>query len=215
MQRTKLTIMMATTGLFFLSACADPATSGDSRAKQGAITGAIAGGLFGLTRKGDDKAIKGAGGAIIGAAIGGAIGTALDKQAGDLRQSVGNDVQVTNAGDRLIVTMPQDILFATDSATLTGSLQSDLGAVARNLQKYPDTTVEIVGHTDNTGAAAYNQDLSTRRAAAVSRVLINNGVPASRVRSYGQGEDAPIASNLTPEGRAQNRRVEIVIRPNT
>ena len=213
MLRTKTITLTAMSGLVLLSACADPATTGDSRAKQGAIGGAIAGGLFGLTRGGDDNVIKGVGGAVLGAAIGGAIGTALDKQAGDLREDLGDDVKIVNAGDRLIVTLPQDILFATASASLTGSLQSDLRSLAYNLQEYPDTTVDVIGHTDNEGSAAYNQDLSARRASSVAGVLTANGVAKSRVRAYGRGEDAPIASNLTAEGRAQNRRVEIVIRP--
>ena len=82
------------------------------------------------------------------------------------------------------------------------------------MNRYPDTTVNVIGHTDNTGAASYNQDLSQRRAQAVASVLINAGVAPQRIRSIGRGEDSPIASNLTPEGRQQNRRVEIIITPN-
>ena len=89
-----------------------------------------------------------------------------------------------------------------------------LGKVADNLMNYPDSTVTVVGHTDNTGAAAYNQDLSQRRADAVANVLRDAGVRASRLIAYGRGESQPIATNLTAEGRAQNRRVEIHIQPN-
>ena len=71
----------------------------------------------------------------------------------------------------------------------------------------------MIGHTDNTGSAEYNQDLSARRATAVAGVLLEQGVAPSRVRSFGRGEDEPVATNLTPEGRQQNRRVEIIIRP--
>ena len=92
-------------------------------------------------------------------------------------------------------------------------MRSDLQVLAGSLQKYPGSTVQIVGHTDNTGGAVYNQDLSERRASAVSSVLIGAGVSAGRIRSFGLGEDQPIATNLTPEGRAQNRRVDITIRP--
>ncbi|MGH1331103.1 MAG: OmpA family protein [Paracoccaceae bacterium] len=216
MIRTTTALTLA--GALALSACSDPANmaNGDSRAKQGAITGAIAGGIFGLSRGGDDAIIKGAVGAALGAAVGGAIGNQLDKQAGELRQDLGNDdVKIVNNGNELIVTMPQDILFATDSAVVNYGLQSDLRALAQNLQKYPDTTVDVVGHTDNSGAASYNQDLSARRASAVATLLIADGVRSSRIRAYGAGEDRPITSNLTPEGRAQNRRVEIIIRPTT
>jgi outer membrane protein OmpA-like peptidoglycan-associated protein len=113
----------------------------------------------------------------------------------------------------LVVTLPQDILFATDSAVVRSGLQSDLGALARNLQDYPSTTVQVIGHTDNVGDAGYNQDLSSRRASSVSTILTANGVASYRIQSYGRGEDAPVATNLTPEGRAQNRRVEIIISP--
>ena len=110
--------------------------------------------------------------------------------------------------------MPQDILFATDSAALRPDLQSDLRTVAQSLLAYPNTTVQVIGHTDNTGDASYNLNLSQRRAASVANVLISQGVPGFRVQTFGRGEDQPIADNLTPEGRARNRRVEIVILPN-
>ena len=76
-----------------------------------------------------------------------------------------------------------------------------------------DTRIEVIGHTDNTGSAAFNQDLSQRRASSVANVLRDSGVPSNRLVTFGRGEEQPIASNLTPEGRAQNRRVEIIIRP--
>ncbi len=110
--------------------------------------------------------------------------------------------------------MPQDILFATGSARLSGGLTADLRVLAAHLKKYPNSTVQVIGHTDNVGAAAYNLNLSRQRAAAVSGVLVSNGVPASRLATVGRGEDQPVASNLTAAGRAQNRRVEIIILPN-
>ena len=90
---------------------------------------------------------------------------------------------------------------------------ADLGALAGNLQAYPNTTVQVIGHTDNTGAASYNQSLSVARANSVTNILLQNGVAPSRVIAMGRGEDQPIASNLTADGRRQNRRVEIVILP--
>ena len=107
----------------------------------------------------------------------------------------------------------EDMLFAVDSASLNATLVRDIQSVGASLVKYPNSTIQVVGHTDNTGAAAYNKDLSLRRAGAVAHVLVGSGVPSSRIQSIGAGEDRPIASNLTPEGRAQNRRVEIIIRP--
>jgi outer membrane protein OmpA-like peptidoglycan-associated protein len=109
--------------------------------------------------------------------------------------------------------MPQDLLFAVDSAAVRPDLRADLSAVASSLLRYPNSRIEVIGHTDNTGAAAYNQDLSQRRAVSVAGVLREGGVPGARIAAFGRGEDQPIASNLTPEGRAQNRRVEIIIRP--
>jgi outer membrane protein OmpA-like peptidoglycan-associated protein len=109
--------------------------------------------------------------------------------------------------------MPQDVLFATDSAILRADLTRDIKAVAANLIRYPNSRIEVAGHTDNSGSAAYNQDLSQRRAVSVADVLRQSGVPNARITAYGRGEDAPIASNQSPAGRAQNRRVEIIIRP--
>jgi outer membrane protein OmpA-like peptidoglycan-associated protein len=184
-----------------------------NRTRDGAIVGGILGGFLGA--RGSDNSLGGAAlGAAAGAIAGGAIGATLDAQARDLRGSLANDdIRISNTGEELIVTMPEGILFDVDSAAIRANLQADLRALARNLQQYPDTTVEVIGHTDNTGSAGYNQDLSARRAQAVSGVLLQEGVAPSRVRSFGRGEDQPVASNLTPEGRAQNRRVEVVIRP--
>jgi outer membrane protein OmpA-like peptidoglycan-associated protein len=149
-------------------------------------------------------------GAAAGAIAGGAIGAALDRQARDLRASMANDqILIRNTGEELIVTMPDGILFDFDSAAIRASLQSDLRALARNLQQYPDTTVDVIGHTDSDGSPEYNMDLSSRRAAAVAGVLLEEGVAPFRVRSFGRGEEQPVATNLTPEGRAQNRRVEV------
>ncbi|QYX57415.1 OmpA family protein [Roseovarius sp. SCSIO 43702] len=204
--------------ILLLSACAEPAhlegQNPNARTQQGALIGGMVGAITGAAAS--DKKAKGAliGGAI-GALGGAAIGNALDKQAAELERDIANDnVTVTNTGDRLIVTMPQDILFAVDSFAVNSGLRGDLRTVANSLKSYPDTTVQVVGHTDNTGAADYNQRLSERRANAVADVLMEGGVSFNRIRTFGRGEDQPIASNLTAEGRAQNRRVEIVILPN-
>lgn len=197
-----------------LAACAvDPNAPPRQNTTTGAVTGAVIGGIIGGQGKGDNTA-QTLGGAVIGGLIGGAIGNSLDQQAAELRSQIGNpNVGITNTGSELIVSLPESITFATDSAALRPDLISSISAVANSLRKYPNSTVQVVGHTDNTGTAAYNQDLSQRRANAVANVLISSGAPANRIVAFGRGEDQPIASNLTPEGRAQNRRVEIVIRP--
>ena len=189
-----------------------------TKTKQGAIIGGLVGAVAGMSKSGDNsverkqRAVRGA---LIGAGLGAAIGSELDKQAAELQRDMNNnDVIIQNTGDRLIVTLPQDILFAVDSTHITPSLRSDLSVLAQNLINYQNSTIQIIGHTDNTGSADYNQSLSTERALAVSSILQQNGVPQFRIQSTGRGESQPIASNLTPEGRAQNRRVDVVILPN-
>ncbi len=212
----KSIIALSLVSTLALTACAGPGpepTNGQSRAVNGAVLGGMIGTFFGGTRKEDQLRNAVVAGAI-GAAVGGAIGATLDKQAADLRGSIGNsNISVTNTGEYLVVNMPQDVLFATGSAALRPDLTSDLQAVARNLMDYPNSRIEVIGHTDNVGSAALNQDLSQRRAGSVASVLIGNGVPANRIGTIGRGEDAPVASNLSDAGRAQNRRVEIIIRP--
>ncbi len=210
--------LLAVASVVAVAGCTDPQfqQGGDrQRTGQGAAIGAVLGGLAGATKEsGSDRVENAILGAAIGGAIGAGVGTLLDRQARELRGSLDSDIGVIRSGDELIVRMPQDILFNVDSAAVQPALRSDLGTLAASLNRYPDSTVTIVGHTDSTGAASYNQNLSERRAISVANVLINNGVSSSRLRTFGAGEDQPIASNLTPEGRAQNRRVDITIRPN-
>lgn len=215
---TRLTALVAATGLFGLAACTDQYGNPTqmSRTQQGAITGAVIGGVLGATRD-DDKNNQGKDafkGALVGAATGAVAGNIMDRQAAALQQSLSNpNIQVVNHGSYLQVIMPEGILFATDSAAVSGPAQNDLYAVARNLNQYPNSRVEVVGHTDNTGRAEYNQDLSQRRAQSVAGILTAAGVNNARLVAVGRGETQPIASNATAQGRAQNRRVEILIRP--
>jgi outer membrane protein OmpA-like peptidoglycan-associated protein len=179
----------------------------------GAAAGAVAGLLTNRDRSNADRNRAALLTAAAGAGIGAAIGNNMDRQAEELRASLGNGVGVTRQGDNLIVTLSQDILFATDSSSVSGASQNDLRIVAQSLNNYPNTTVNVVGHTDNVGDASYNFGLSQRRAQAVAGVLRNSGVSSSRLRAIGAGEDQPIASNLNASGRAANRRVEIIITP--
>lgn len=177
----------------------------------GGLTGAAIGAATGSGKRSDELVVGG----LIGAGLGAGIGQALDRQAADLRAQMGdNRISINNTGSQLIVTMPQDILFATDSASLRPDLQGDLQALGRNLQQYPNTSVQVIGHTDSTGAAAYNQDLSERRARSVASVIQSTGVSSARMQIVGRGESQPIATNQTAAGKQQNRRVEVVITPN-
>jgi outer membrane protein OmpA-like peptidoglycan-associated protein len=213
----KTPLILAVAGTLGLTACVDPNAYPDdpnARTRQGALMGGLVGAVAGVATSKDGDKLKGAiiGGAL-GAGTGALIGADLDRQAAELRGSLSSNISVTNNGEYLVVNMPQDLLFATDSAAVRPDLTADLRTVASSLLKYPNSRIEVIGHTDNTGTAAYNQDLSQRRAVSVAGVLRDSGVPGARLAAYGRGEDQPIASNLTPQGRAQNRRVEIIIRP--
>lgn len=197
------------------AACSDPSTGEYSRERTGLLSGAAIGGLLGAATGSGNRTPEVLIGAGLGAIAGGVIGGSLDRQAAELRGSLGPQVDVRNTGSEIVVTMPQDILFATDSADLRSDLRSDLNAIAGNLQRYPDSVVIVMGHTDSTGSVGYNQRLSERRADSVASVLISAGVPARRINAIGAGPSQPVASNDTASGRAQNRRVEITIRPNS
>ena len=214
---TKLPLVFAATSLIAVTACSGTGGPTDNtNTRSGAAIGALGGAIVGAATADNrgDRTRNAVLGGIIGATAGGAVGSVLDRQEEELRQSLGANASVVNNGSSLTVSLPNNVLFATDSAVVSGTSQSDLFAVARSLNNNPNSTISVIGHTDNTGEAAYNFDLSQRRAQAVTSVLINAGVSPQRIRSVGRGEDAPIATNLTAEGRAQNRRVEIVITPN-
>lgn len=216
--RNKTSIVLGVAGIMTLTACATdpsqyPGTEGN-RTQEGAIAGAALGGVLGaITGDGNrgDDIVRGA---VIGGVAGAVTGNIMDRQAAELRNEFDDSrIQVINTGNELIVRMPEAILFATDSAALNPSLRSDLFVLADSLNKYPQSIVTVTGHTDNTGSAGYNQDLSERRASSVAAVLRSGGVSSSRLRVVGAGENRPIATNQTAAGRAQNRRVDITITP--
>jgi len=200
--------LILTAGAFTLAAC----TEDPDKTRNGAAIGAAVGLLSGVLTDDDSNGkIKRT---LAGAAIGAAIGNELDKQEEELRQDLGGSgAVITNTGDRLIVTLPEAITFDTDSSNVRPSLAGSLVRLADSLNKYPNTNVDVIGHTDNVGASSYNQQLSNQRAQSVSAILANNGVSSGRIRAYGRGENEPVASNGTYEGRAANRRVEIIITP--
>jgi outer membrane protein OmpA-like peptidoglycan-associated protein len=173
----------------------------------GAILGAIAGGG---KRK---NVLIGAG---IGALAGGGAGYYMDKQDNELRAQLQNTgVSVTRDGDNIILNMPGNITFATGSSDINADFFAVLNSVALVVNKYEKTYIDIIGHTDNTGGAEMNQRLSEARANSVARYLESQKVLPQRIVTSGMGMNNPIASNSTPEGRAQNRRVEIVLTPIT
>ena len=146
--------------------------------------------------------------------MGGAIGADMARQEREWNQQLaGSGAVITNTGSQLRVILPEGVTFPTGSATVASSFRPALREVAGSLNAHPNSTVRVVGHTDTVGSAAYNQQLSQDRALAVARILIRDGVPASRITYSGRGYNEPITRNATATGRAQNRRVEIVITP--
>jgi outer membrane protein OmpA-like peptidoglycan-associated protein len=127
----------------------------------------------------------------------------------------GTGVEVVRKGDNITLDMPGNVTFAFDSAQLNPQFNSVLDKVGQTLVEYDQTVIQIAGHTDSTGTHAYNMKLSEQRAASVKSYLASRGVPAKRMQTVGAGPDYPIADNATPEGRAENRRVEITIVPVT
>jgi outer membrane protein OmpA-like peptidoglycan-associated protein len=200
--------------LVFAAACTttDPYTGEQvpNRTGTGAIIGAGVGAALGALAGGDDRrnAIIGAG---IGALSGAAIGNYMDRQEARLRTQLQNSgIGITRVSeDEILLNMPADITFDVDRADVKSRFLPTLRNVAGTLSEFPSTYVDVIGHADSSGADAYNQDLSERRAFAVGSVLINDGVRRERLIARGLGETAPVASNATPDGRAQNRRVEI------
>lgn len=185
-----------------------------TKAAGGALIGAGVGTVAGL-------AIGGAGnrnalllGAGLGALAGAGIGAYMDQQEEELRQQLaGTGVSVTRNGEYIILNMPSNVTFATDQDTVSTSFYPTLNAVALVLTKYNRTLVDVLGHTDSTGDEGYNIDLSQRRALSVATYLNAQGVDSRRFFIQGYGESRPVATNATPEGRAQNRRVEIQLAP--
>lgn len=185
-----------------------------SSTTKGAAVGAAVGAAGGAIAGGDLKSA--AIGAGIGALAGGAVGAYMDRQEAELRRQLeGSGVSVTRVGDNIVLNMPGNITFATNSSTLNPAFHEVLDSVALVLDEYEKTVIEAAGHTDSTGDASYNQALSEQRAQAVSRYLVSKGVQPVRIAAYGHGESRPIASNATPEGRQENRRVELTLLPVT
>ncbi len=205
--------VIASISALALSACATEDGSLGENARTGAIAGAVLGGLVGTVDGGKPKNVIV--GATVGAAVGAGLGNELDRQEADLRDRIsGSGATIVNTGSELIVTLPEAVTFDTDSTFVRPSSQSHLSALAENLRSYPNTQVDVIGHTDSVGDGSYNQNLSARRANAVYDVLTRNGVEPSRIRAFGRGENQPMASNDTDDGRQQNRRVNVVITPN-
>ncbi len=208
MRKILLTLVLAS----FLTACATDPYTGESKVSKtawGTGIGAAAGAGIGALAGGKKGALIGAG---AGALVGAGGGAYMDVQARKLREELqGTGVQVAQEGGRVYLIMPGNVTFDTNQATIRPGFQPVLNSVAKVINEYDKTMVEIIGYTDSTGSAATNNALSLRRANAVSNYLRLQGVDGNRIVTDGLGSQKPIASNATAAGREQNRRVEITL----
>ena len=184
-----------------------------SNTQRGALIGAGAGGAVGaIIGNAAGSTTKGA---IIGAVVGGAAGAIIGSRMNDRAETLERELDnatIERVGEGILVTFDSGILFGFDSSTLRAQARNNLGDLARVLAADPeDYEILVAGHTDNSGAEAYNQALSERRAAAASDFLATAGIPGSQIRIQGLGEMEPLASNETPVGQQANRRVEVAI----
>ena len=207
---------LCTVSLVATSACVTDPNTGHRKVSRTAI-GAGAGIVGGLVIGG---LLGGGTGRIIGAGIGGlagaSIGYTMDKQIKELKERTagsGVDVKAVDDGQAILVNLPNGVTFDTDSTLIKPGFRDTLDTVAASLNTYPNSLIDVYGHTDATGTDGYNQTLSENRARVVADYLVSKGVNQARIRSTGFGKTQPVATNDTPEGRAANRRVEIKIVP--
>lgn len=182
----------------------------------GTAAGAAAGSAIGAIAGGGSGAWKGAAiGAAVGAIGGGLMGNYMDKQAAEMQQVVDQNDRLRKEQETIYLSLGSDVLFDSGKATLQPGARTKLRELAGILDRYPRTTVSITGNTDSRGSVELNDRLSRERAQAVADELIANGVNPARIATFGAGASNPVATNDTPEGRQQNRRVDIVVRPDT
>lgn len=207
MKKSQIVLVVFLSSVLLFSGCASMSKS----AKGGAI-GTAAGGTAGavIGRASGNTAM----GAVIGAAVGGVtgaiIGNKMDKQAEEIKNEVPG-VSVERVGEGIVIEFENDVLFGFDLSDLTATAKGNLDKLVTVLNKYPDTNIEIHGHTDDKGAINYNQKLSERRSGAVADYLKSKNIDSKRLTTKGFGEEKPVVLNDTEENRAKNRRVEFAI----
>ncbi|WP_373187519.1 OmpA family protein [Halopseudomonas sp.] len=214
----KQMMVVATLSTLMLVGCTTNPYTGERETGKSALYGlggAAAGAAIGAATSGSDDRAKGA---LIGATVGGAAGAGygfyVDKQEQRLRQELqGTGVQVVRNGDNLQLVMPGNITFASGSADISSGFYPTLNSLVKVFKEFDKNGIEIIGHTDSTGSDELNRRLSQDRAQAVASYLSGQSISRARISAMGMGPSQPIASNNTVEGRAQNRRVEINLRP--
>ncbi len=197
-----------------LSACAGNGSL--NRSQTGAAVGAVAGAILGHQVDDDKGRFVGA---VAGALAGGAVGKYMDEQQRELeaqlsREQAADEIQISRLADNTLkLDLSSEVSFDVDSSRINRGFYQSLNKVASVLADYPQTAVHIIGHTDSSGSDAYNHTLSLKRASSVKNYLTRQGVDEPRTRTDGRGENMPVASNATSDGRSQNRRVEIFLKP--
>ena len=210
MKTFKTGLLIVLSAAFILYGCASM-----NKAQKGAVVGTAAGGAVGavIGKATGNVAL----GAIVGAAVGGTtgavIGHKMDKQAEEIKNTV-PDAKVERVGEGIVVEFSSNVLFGFNKSDLSDDAKTNLDKLVTVLNGYPDTNLEIQGHTDNKGTEAYNQTLSEKRASTVSTYLATKGINSTRLTTRGFGESVPKYDNETAEGQAQNRRVEFLITAN-
>ncbi|MFC3051009.1 OmpA family protein [Kordiimonas pumila] len=216
MKNTRSTALLVAS-VFALHACTTDPYTGEkkiSKTAVGAMIGAAAGAAGGAIVGGSNKRKSILIGAGIGTLVGGGVGLYMDQQEKKLRKQLeGTGVQVVRDGDNIILSMPGDVTFDTNSSVVKSQFNDVLHSVSLVLNEYEKTYVDVLGHTDSIGSAEYNMTLSQQRAQSVANILASNKILPERMIIRGVGESYPIASNDTPSGRALNRRVEIALTP--
>lgn len=214
--RSKTSVVLISTTIL-LSACSTDPYTGERKSSNtavGATIGAMVGAIGGAIVGGDNKRKSMLIGAGIGAVAGGGAGFYMDRQEAKLREKLQNSgVQVVRNGDNIILNMPGNITFASNSSDVNGDFGEVLSSVSLVLKEYDKTYVDVLGHTDSSGANTYNQALSERRAQSVANTLVSGGIISERLIVRGLGEDFPIADNGNEQGKSMNRRVEIALSP--
>lgn len=219
MRKIKLFTISALTAVMMLTGCSSMNNTGKGALIGGGGGAALGAGLGAIIGGGKGAAIGSAIGAGVGAGAGALIGRKMDKQQQELERQLAESATVEQVKDAnglqaIKVTFNNGILFPTNGTTLSENAKSELSQFAVSLKNNPQTNVQIYGFTDNTGSMAVNQKVADGRSGAVKSYLINSGVDFTRLSSQGVPMASYVASNDTPEGRAQNRRVEIYITAN-
>jgi outer membrane protein OmpA-like peptidoglycan-associated protein len=206
----KLSFIVVMSAMIIFAGC-----SSMNKTQKGVVIGTAGGGAAGavIGKASGNTALGAIIGAVVGGSAGAIIGNKMDKQAKEIEKTV-PDAKVIRVEEGIVVEFSSNVLFGFDKSGLTNDSKNSLNKLVNILDEYPDTNIEIQGHTDSKGSSNYNQDLSVLRADAVTNYLISRSISGDRLTVKGFGERMPKYLNDTEEGRSQNRRVEFLIAAN-